>query len=107
MGSWVKGKRGDWLVKAAPGQAGQTVDVARRNGAVASITLGREVWSGEGRALYTVAYRGPAVAGAVQASQPIRAPRPQPVARPVEQDDPDTMGFGEGNPEPDRNRMAF
>lgn len=51
--TWTKSKRGEWLVRGKPGQAG-TVTVERRNGSKSQEKLGKVVWQDSEVALYEV-----------------------------------------------------
>ena len=84
MGSWVKGKKaGEWLVKAAPGLEGRTIDVARRDGRTAPIRLDRCIWTGEGRALYTIRREGKGVTADRQTAPVAVQDAPQPTEQPA------------------------
>lgn len=52
---WVKGRRGDWLVRGPKGCEGETVPVTKKSGEVKKVALDRCLWEGEEDvALYTV-----------------------------------------------------
>ena len=51
--TWTKGRNGDWLVRTAAGLTGQTIAVAKKSGGSSTVTLARQIWAGEGVALYT------------------------------------------------------
>lgn len=51
--TWAKLKGGGWGVRGLPGQKG-AVKVVRRNGSTSTETLGKQVWVGDGVALYEV-----------------------------------------------------
>jgi len=53
--TWCKFGKGDrWCVRGPAGSEGQTVEVVRRDGSSAKKRLGKELWSGEGAAVYEV-----------------------------------------------------
>jgi hypothetical protein len=52
--SWTKGKKGDFLVRGPEGHSGEQVIVSKKNGGTSTVTLGKQVWSGDGVALYAL-----------------------------------------------------
>ena len=51
--TWARGREGDWLIRGEAGRQGQTVIVARKDGSTSQVSLLRQIWAGDGVALYT------------------------------------------------------
>ena len=51
--TWARGREGDWLIRGEAGRQGQTVTVARKGGSTSQVSLLRQIWAGDGVALYT------------------------------------------------------